>query len=242
MTREELISLISSKVEGQGNQVDVGNALPKVLYGILDLLGIKRVELLYDSRTDKITYLGEQTELGYDDIAPLVDDKSNFVTLFTIEGEYLLPQVNDGGAVIFTGLNVLSYGSWAHRVAINVDNEIKAEYYELEMAEKIGNLADLDTEHKSDIVSAINEVADLVETSHHVISFQRSSSELKAIYDECARNLIIAKNIVFFNMNTNLYYVVNGYNMVNGILKLHVFIGSTDTIINLSPNGTLSIG
>lgn len=242
MTKEDILKLISSKIEGQGNQIDSASVLPAILRGIIELSGMKRIELLYDERTDKITELGKSEVLTYEQIFAFVNDTGNFVTLFTIQGEYLLPQLNDGGAVIFTGLNVLSSGAWAHRVAINVDNEIKAEMFELEHSQKIGDLADLDTDHKDTIVSAINEVADLVETQHFVISFQKSATELKEVYDECKANLVLAKNIVFYNSNTNLYYCVNGYNMVNNILKLHAIIGDVNTIINLSPNGTLSIG
>lgn len=150
MTREEISSLIASRIEGQGNQVDLGNALPTILRGILDLLG------------------GED--------------------------------------------------------------------------ERVGDLASLDTDHKSNLVEAINEIADLVETPHFVISFSKSSAELKEVYEECKANLVLAKNIVFYNSNTNLYYRVNGYNMVNNVLKLHALIGATDTTINLSSNGTLSVG
>lgn len=106
----------------------------------------------------------------------------------------------------------------------------------------IGDLASLDTDHKSDIVEAINEVANLVETPHFEISFTKSSEDLKTIYNECKKNLTLAKNIVFFNSNTNLYYRVNGYNMVNNVLKLHAIMGDVDTTINLSSNGTLSVG
>lgn len=111
-----------------------------------------------------------------------------------------------------------------------------------EWVDGMGDLAELDTDHKSDIVSAINEVADLVETPHFVISFTKSASELKEIYDECEKNLILAKNIVFYNSETDLYYKVNGYNMVNGLLKLHVLMSGVDTTINLSSWGALSIG
>lgn len=107
--------------------------------------------------------------------------------------------------------------------------------------EGVGDLASLDTDHKSDLVAAINEVADLVETPHFVISFSKSSAEMKEVYDVCAANLILAKNIVFYNGNDNLYYRVNGYNMVDGVLKLHAIMGSVDTTINLSSNGTLSV-
>lgn len=113
-------------------------------------------------------------------------------------------------------------------------------------ASQVGNLASLDTEHKSDLVGAINELAGIVETPHFEISFSKSSEELKAIYEACAENITLAKNIVFFNANDELYYRVNGYAMVSEVLKLHTIMqgesGLADTVINLASNGTLSIG
>lgn len=38
MTKEEILKSIASKVEGQGNQVDTGTALPAILRGIIDLI------------------------------------------------------------------------------------------------------------------------------------------------------------------------------------------------------------
>ena len=110
------------------------------------------------------------------------------------------------------------------------------------IANQIGDLATLDTDHKSTLVEAINELADLIETQHFVISFSKTNEELKNIYEECKANLNLAKNIVFYNANDNLYYRVNGFNMVNNVLKLHAIMGTTDTTINLASNGSLSIG
>lgn len=153
MEREEIIATVNRHLVGQGSQVDVASVLPKVIFGILDLLG------------------GSDT--------------------------------------------------------------------------KIGDLADLVTDHKSDLVGAINEVADLVETPHFVISFDKTADELKEVYNACAEHLILAKNIVFYNATDELYYLVNGYNMVNSVLKLHTIMqgesGLVDTVVNLSSNGTLSV-
>lgn len=38
MTQEQILALIASKVEGQGNQVDTGSALPEILRGIIELI------------------------------------------------------------------------------------------------------------------------------------------------------------------------------------------------------------
>lgn len=241
MTKEQILALIATKIEGQGNQVDTGSTLPAILRGIVDLDNFKRVELVYDERTGKITKRGETDALNYEQVAALVDDITNFVTLFTIQGEYLLPQLNDGGAVIFTGLNVLSYGSWAHRVAINVDNDIKEDYYEIANADTIGDLADLHTDHKDNIVNAVNEVADALETDELVVSALQSTAERKVIYDLCAQHLQLAKNIVFWQPVDQMYYRVNGYNMVNGALKLNVVLGTTQTTVTIAANGSISV-
>lgn len=112
--------------------------------------------------------------------------------------------------------------------------------------EKVGDLASLTTDHKSDIVSAINELAGLVESPHFVISFEKTADELKEVYEACAENIVLAKNIVFFNATDSLYYRVNGYAMVESVLKLHTIMqgesGLANTIVNLSSNGTLSVG
>lgn len=38
MTKDQILQMIASRVEGQGNQVDTGTALPVVLRGIIDLI------------------------------------------------------------------------------------------------------------------------------------------------------------------------------------------------------------
>lgn len=111
--------------------------------------------------------------------------------------------------------------------------------------DSVGDLASLLTDHKSDIVSAINEIAEIAETSHYVISLTSSTADLKAIYDECADNIVLAKNIVFYNSVDDLYYRVNGYNKATDAIKLHTIMkgdsGLMDTVITLSSNGTLSV-
>lgn len=38
MTKEEMKALVSAKIAGQGNQVDLGNALPTIINAIIDAL------------------------------------------------------------------------------------------------------------------------------------------------------------------------------------------------------------
>lgn len=38
MTQEQILALIASKIEGQGNQIDAGSTLPAILRGIIELI------------------------------------------------------------------------------------------------------------------------------------------------------------------------------------------------------------
>lgn len=109
------------------------------------------------------------------------------------------------------------------------------------IANQIGELAGLDTDHKSTIVGAINELADLVETPHFVISLSTPSAEVKAIYNVCMENIVLAKNIVFYNSADNLYYCVNGYNKVGNVLKLHTLMQGIDVVLTIASNGTIIV-
>lgn len=153
MTKKEILDLIHSKVSGQGNQVDLGSALPIILSSLLDLIGVE------DTR--------------------------------------------------------------------------------------IGDLATLETDHKSTLVEAINEVFDVVETEEMVISMMQSSAERKAIYDECILHPHIAKNIVFYNISDGYYYRVNGYKTNNNVLFLHTIMidgqGVRSVAVQLASNGSLAV-
>lgn len=146
MTKEEILQIIADRLDGQGNQLDTTNALPKVLRGIIDLIML--------------------TE---------------------------------------------------------------------------GNMTELETSHKQNIVDAINEIVELIETPDMVVSMLQSVAERKKIYDLCAERLHLAKNIVFYNPSDSVYYKVNGYSMNNGILTLHAEIGSADVVVKIASNGSISV-
>lgn len=204
---------------------------------------IQRVELWYNYRSNTICLLGQTIALTYEQVADYVNDKSKFVTLLDIDGEYLLPQMNDGGALIFTGLNVLSYGTWAHRIAINIDNDVKAEYYEL--AQK----SDLDAKQdkltagdnitiKDNVISAEggigvaegNALAEQMTLAPSVQSFVKRTSPAVAngvfkvkgirgnslVWNQLADTLTSSK---WTNRQGNVTYLDNGavYNGVGGI-------------------------
>lgn len=146
MTKEEILNLITTRIDGQGNQLDTTNALPLVLRGIIGLI---------------------------------------------------------------------------------TDTE--------------GNMTALETSHKDNIVEAINEVVELLETPDMVISMLQSNAERKIIYDRVKEKLHLAKNIVFYTPVQNLYYKVNAYNMINDILHLHATIEGSDVDVKVSYNGSISV-
>lgn len=49
MDKEQILSLITSKIEGQGNQIDTGNALPAILRGIIELIPEPVADLMVQS-------------------------------------------------------------------------------------------------------------------------------------------------------------------------------------------------
>lgn len=108
----------------------------------------------------------------------------------------------------------------------------------------LGNLADLETDHKADIIAAVNEIFDIIETSELVVALNKPSAELKAIYEECQARPQIAKNIVFYNESDNMYYKVNGYKVESNAVRLQAIMGSGSNIypvnLILSSNGILS--
>lgn len=110
---------------------------------------------------------------------------------------------------------------------------------------KIGDIAELETDHKSNIVEAINEVFDVIETTELVVSMSQTNPERKVIYDECMLHPQLAKNIVFYDPTDNLYYRVNGYNVTEDYLLLHAIMkgesGLRSVTIQILPNGSIAI-
>lgn len=109
----------------------------------------------------------------------------------------------------------------------------------------IGELSELETDHKSDIVAAINELVGIVEKSTMVVSFEKTRAELASIYAECALMPELAKNIVFLSSD-GMHYVVNGYKFAGSVLTLHTIMQDGNAlgsrVINLAQNGTLFVG
>ena len=92
---------------------------------------VERVELIYHHDTNNITLVGSETPLTFAQIATFVEDPTKFVTMYGYDGDFLLPQYYDGGALTFTGLSVFEDYTASHRVIINIDDEIKNEVFDL---------------------------------------------------------------------------------------------------------------
>lgn len=74
---------------------------------------------------DKITRKNDQTALTFSEVKDLMDDPSQFVALKYIDVFWMLPQYDDeGGAIIFTGVSLMSAQGDLWRVAINEENQI----------------------------------------------------------------------------------------------------------------------
>lgn len=74
---------------------------------------------------EKISKEGETTALTFAQVKALVDDPTQFVALKYGDIFWLLPQYDDlGGAIVFTGVSLLSEQGDVWRVAINEQNEI----------------------------------------------------------------------------------------------------------------------
>lgn len=74
---------------------------------------------------DKITRKDSQIALTFAEVKELMDDPSQFVALKYIDVFWMLPQYDDeGGAIIFTGVSLMSAQGDLWRVAINEENQI----------------------------------------------------------------------------------------------------------------------
>lgn len=109
----------------------------------------------------------------------------------------------------------------------------------------IGDLSDLNTDHKSNIVESINEIADIIETPEMVVSFTKTNEELKTVYNLCVAHPQLCREVVFYNAANVTYYTTNGWSIGNNVVSFHVIMegdnGLYAATVKLSSNGTLSI-
>lgn len=114
-----------------------------------------------------------------------------------------------------------------------------------EISDSVGDISQLETDHKSDLVSAINELAGIIEKFTLVISLSQPTAEVVEIYNACIVSPHLAKNIVFFNSNDSMYYVTNGYKIDNEIIYLNTIMVTEGTLtsvtLSIASNGTISI-
>lgn len=116
----------------------------------------------------------------------------------------------------------------------------------LESVNVVGELSELDTDHKSTIVEAINELSDILETPELEISFNKTSAQLKEVYNLCTAHPQLCREVVFYNANDEMSYVANGWKIGTGVIDFHLLMsgdGGTiiSTVVTLSSNGTLSV-
>lgn len=177
---------------------------------------IQRVELVFNESTKTITLMGETTPLTHDEISDLIADRTHFVTLLDSDGEYLLPQYLDGAAIIFTGLNIFSYGTWAHRVAINNENIVKDDFYEVARKEDLGDY--YTKEEIDDKIPAIVHIPYL------------SSSSTHDVLEDCFNKMQNAPEGAIFVMDVdNGYFVLTDVSINGGKVSFsRVVIEETD--------------
>lgn len=133
MTREEIKTLVTECLKGQGTQVGLSEKLPTILNEIVDIAGLERIDLACSALEPlKITYRGKTEALTFDEVLGLVKDKTKFVTMFVSDMFVLMPTLNIvDDAVEFSGVNILSHQAEAQRVIINSNNEVACEAIEL---------------------------------------------------------------------------------------------------------------
>lgn len=81
MTKEETLALIEERISGQGNQVDLGNALGKILGEIVDRAIPKEVEDITALDADLLS------KLKVGDVVVKVTGKQKHAYLVTYKGE-----------------------------------------------------------------------------------------------------------------------------------------------------------
>lgn len=116
----------------------------------------------------------------------------------------------------------------------------------LEFVNTVGELSELNTDHKSNLVAAINELSDILETPELEISFNKTSTQLKEVYSLCTSHPQLCREVVFYNANDGMSYVANGWKIGTGVIDFHLLMSGDggvviSAVVTLSSNGTLSV-
>lgn len=126
--------------------------------------------------------------------------------------------------------------NWNDEIVFDPDNYARKS--------EIGSLSELDTDHKANIVAAINELADILETTELVVSLTKTAEELKNVYDLVAAHPQLGRNVVVVGSD-GLNYSVNGYGMIEDVLHLHTVMnsegGMIDSVIKIASNGSIVV-
>lgn len=131
MTKEEMKALVSAKIAGQGNQVDLGNALPELLNAIVDSLPERApitIDLTgYELTNPLETDVTDAIPQGYE---PKIGDKVIFGTkTFFVNGVSIMSgNIYATFGTDYSGDDIVFLGGFSH-IAGNV--EWYAGYYEI---------------------------------------------------------------------------------------------------------------
>lgn len=101
-------------------------------------------------------------------------------------------------------------------------------------------------ENWSDNCISVSNFAEIIETSKLEISLDKTSAQLKEVYNLCIKNPELCGEVVFYNANDKIRYVTNGWKIGTEVIDFHLLIRGgggrvISTIVTLSSNGTLSV-
>lgn len=119
MTKEQILALVASKIKGQGNQIDIGGALPEVLQGILDLIPPAPETALLIQSENNTTVGGyqvpsltvEQVTQAYNAVAGgrgcIITDKDETMHVYANQADHLNDELSIG--ILYYSTLLLTY-------------------------------------------------------------------------------------------------------------------------------------
>ena len=118
MTKEQILSLVSSKIEGQGNQIDIGNALPAILRGIVELMPEPVAALMVQSANNTTVggfqvpeLTGEQVQQAYNAVVAgrgcIIVDHDETMHAYVNQADALNDELSIG--ILFYSSMLLTY-------------------------------------------------------------------------------------------------------------------------------------
>lgn len=118
MTKEEIKALISAKVAGQGNQIDIAGVLPSVLEGIIGLIPEVETALMIESASNTAvggfqvpSLTAEQVERAYNAVVSgrgcIIVDHDETMHAYVNQADQLNDELSIG--ILFYSSLVLTY-------------------------------------------------------------------------------------------------------------------------------------